>query len=74
MTSLMLELNADADTNAQLDISFESEDLDWLEHCYFSEDSGDEYNEKNIPVKKRRIEIKSVSKLIKFPGLHQQLK
>ncbi|KAF6038045.1 hypothetical protein EB796_003647 [Bugula neritina] len=36
-------------------MNFESEDLDWLEHCYFSEDSGDEYNKENIPVKKGRI-------------------
>jgi len=54
VTSLSLQ-NADADTNAQLDSSFEFEDLDWLEHCYSSEDSDDDYNEENIPVKERRI-------------------
>jgi len=50
VTSLSLQ-NADADTNEQLDRSFESEDLDWLENCH----SDDDHNEETIPVKERRI-------------------
>ncbi|KAF6040535.1 hypothetical protein EB796_001150 [Bugula neritina] len=47
--------NADADTDGQLERSFESSDLDWLENCYSSEDADDDHNEETIPVKERRI-------------------
>lgn len=54
VTSLSLQ-NADADTDGQLERSFESSNLDWLENCYSSEDADDDHNEETIPVKERRI-------------------